>query len=339
MPGQGVTIGVDLGGTKLVAAVVDGAGRPSPPQRWPARVTHYAEALDAISDLVAGLRRVARGRGEDVVAVGVAAAAFLTADRARVRQATNLAGWRDRPFRADLSERLGLPVVIENDADAAVWGEYTHGAGQEERCLVMATVGTGIGGGIVIGGHLITGGSGLAGEFGHLQVVADGLECGCGARGCLELYASGTALVRFARAAAAEPADDAGPLLARAGGELERIDGPLITALAIDGDPLARRALADLGQWVGRGLAQVATVLDPSMVLIGGGLTDAAGDLVVGPARAEFAACASIRAVRPVPAVRRAALGNAAGLVGAATLASVAGKRSKPHESEMVTRW
>jgi len=339
MPGKRVTIGVDLGGTKLVAAVVDGDGRLSSLQRWPARVAPYDEALDAISELVARLRRVAQDGGDEVVAVGVAAAAFLTADRARVRQATNLVGFRDRPFRADLSERLGLPVVIENDADAAAWGEYAHGAGKNERCLVMATVGTGIGGGIVVDGRLITGGAGLAGEFGHVQVVTDGLECGCGARGCLEQYASGTALVRFARAAAADHAGDTGPLLARAGGDPERIDGPMITALAREGDPLARRALADLGRWVGLGLAQVATVLDPSVVLIGGGLTDAAGDLVVDPARAAFGSCASLPGVRPVVPVRRAGLGNAAGLVGAASLASRAAKRTKPHEPEMVTRW
>ena len=194
-----VTIGVDLGGTKLVAAIVDADGRVSSLRRWPGRVSGYDDALGAITALAGELRQDAEAAGDTVVAVGVAIAAFLTADRDRVRDATNLTGWRDRPLRADLSERLGLPVVIENDADAAVWGEYVHGAARGEPCVVMATVGTGIGGGIVVGGALVRGGFGLAGEFGHLVVVPDGRPCGCGTRGCLEAYASGTALTRSVR--------------------------------------------------------------------------------------------------------------------------------------------
>jgi glucokinase len=212
-----VTIGVDLGGTKLLAALVDADGRVSSLRRWPVRAAGYHQALDAIAELVGDLRREAEDRGGEVIAVGVAIAAFLTADRERVRDATNLVGWRDRPFRADLHERLRLPVVIENDADAAVWGEYAHGAAGGERCVVMTTVGTGIGGGIVIGGNLVRGGFGLAGEFGHLVVAPDGRLCGCGARGCLEAYASGTALVRSVRAAAAAEPERARRLLDRAG--------------------------------------------------------------------------------------------------------------------------
>jgi glucokinase len=317
-----VTIGVDLGGTKLAAAIVDGGGLVSSLQRWPGPVRDYDQALAAIANLVVQLRREAEHRGELVVAVGVAIAAFLTADRDRVRDATNLVGWRDRPFRADLGERVGLPVVVENDGDAAVWGEYMNGAATGERCVAMATVGTGIGGGIVIGGNLISGGFGLAGEFGHLQVVPDGRACGCGARGCLEAYASGTALRRSVRAAAAADPAGARRLLARAAADPDRIDGPAITTLAIEGDPMARRAVGELGEWLGIGLAQVTTVLDPSVIVVGGGLVDAAGDLIVEPARVAYGAALSIRGVRPVAPLRRAGLGNAAGLVGAGALAA-----------------
>jgi glucokinase len=326
-----VTIGIDLGGTKLVAALVDADGRVSSLRRWPGRVSAYDEALDAIAELAGQLQSEAEHRGEEVVAAGVAIAAFLTADRARVRDATNLVGWRDRPFRDDLRERLRLPVVIENDADAAVWGECVHGAGRGQRCVVMATVGTGIGGGIVVEGALVRGGFGLAGEFGHLVVVPDGRLCGCGSRGCLEAYASGTALTRSVRAAAAAEPDGARRLLDRAGGDLERIDGPTITALALEGDPMAVRHLAALGEWLGRGLAQVAAVLDPNVLVIGGGLAEAAGELIAGPARREYAAGVSIRDTRPVGALHLARLGNTAGIVGAGALANAVVERL--HES------
>jgi glucokinase len=321
---KSVTIGVDLGGTKLMAGIVDRQGHVSSLQRWPARVRDYGQALTAIDDLVTQLRREAEQLGETVVAVGVAIAAFLTADRARVRDATNLVGWRGRPFRADLAARVGLPVVVENDADAAVWGEYTHGTASGERCVAMATVGTGIGGGVVIDGNLISGAHGLAGEFGHLQVVPGGHACGCGARGCLEAYASGTALARSARAAAAADRVGAQRLLDRADGDPERIDGPSITALALEGDPLARRVIAELGAWLGTGLAQVTAVLDPSVIVVGGGLVDAAGELLVEPARVAYASALSIRAVRQVAPLRAAGLGNAAGLVGAGARAAMA---------------
>lgn len=317
-----VTIGVDLGGTKLMAAVVDADGHVSSLRRWPGRVPDYDQALGAIAELVEQLRREAQTHGDSVVAVGVAIAAFLTADRDRVCEATNLVGWRDRSFRADLRERLGLPVVVENDGDAAVWGEYVHGAGKGERCVAMATVGTGIGGGVVIGGNLISGGFGLAAEFGHVQVVPDGRACGCGARGCLEAYASGTALTRSVRAAAATDPEGARRLLDRAGGDPQRIDGPIITALAIDGDPMARCAIAKLGEWLGVGLAQVTPVVDPSVILVGGGIVDAVGELIIDSARIAYGARLSIRRFRPLAPLRRASLGNAAGLVGAAALAT-----------------
>jgi glucokinase len=319
-----VTIGVDLGGTKLLAAVVDADGRALSPRRWRGRVSSYQEALDAIAELVGDLRREAEDRGDSVIAVGVAIAAFLTAERDRVRAATNLPGFSDRPFRADLRERLRLPVIIENDADAAVWGEYVHGAGAGERCVVMATVGTGIGGGIVVGGELVRGGFGLAGEFGHLLVVPDGRPCGCGMRGCLEAYSSGTALRDSVRAAAAAEPERARRLLQQAGGDPRRIDGPTITALALEGDPMAVRGLAELGEWLGRGLGQVAAVLDPSVIVIGGGLAEAAGELIAGPARGAFATGLSIRHARPVAPMRLARLGNTAGLVGAGALANAA---------------
>ena len=236
---------------------------------------------------MACLRRAAEDRGDTFVAVGVAIAAFVTAERDAVRAATNLRGWHDRPLRADLRERLGLQVTIENDADAAVWGEYVHGAGAGERCVAMATVGTGSAGGSSPVANSSRGGFGLGAEFGH--VVVGGRICGCGTRGCLEAYASGSALTRSVRAAAKNPVR-ARRLLDRAGGDPECIDGPTITALALEGDPLAFRGLAEIGEWLGRGFALIAAVVDPSVIVIGGGLAEVAGELIAGPARTAYAA-------------------------------------------------
>ena len=327
-----VTIGVDLGGTKLLAAVVHGGGRVSSLRRWPRRVAGYEEAVDAIADLVASLRREAEERGEAVVAVGIAIAAFLTARRDRVRGATYLTAWDDRPFPADLQARVGVPVIIENDADAAAWGEFVLGAGRGEQSVVMTTVGTGIGGGIVVDGHLLRGGFGFGGELGHVVVAPGGRSCGCGSRGCLEAYASGTALTQTVRAAAASDPAGAGRLLERAGGDPEGIDGPAIIAAALEGDRMAVAGLREVGEWLGRGLAQVAAVLDPSVLVVGGGLAEAAGDLIADPARAAYAEAVSIPAVRPLAPIRLAGLGNTAGLLGAATMAMLANdpKKAEP---------
>ena len=332
--GQHLTVGVDVGGTKLVAAAVDAQGRTLAPQRWPEPVRGYEDVLGAITELVDRIRAAAGGA--HVAAVGVAAAVFLDADRRRVRSSTYLVDWHDRPFAADLARRLELPVVVENDADAAAWGEYLHGAGGGARCLVLATVGTGIGGGIVIDGRLVTGGFGLGGELGHLPVVPDGVRCGCGARGCVEQYASGTAIAAAVRSGAVADPTAAARLLARAGGDVERIDGRLITALAREGDELAREALDEAGEWLGRALAQVATIVDPSVVLVGGGLAEAAGDLLLDPVRRSFKAAASIPGVRTLAPIRAAALGNAAGIVGAAALAAARAEAFAGHNSKAV---
>jgi glucokinase len=196
----------------------------------------------------------------------------------------------------------------------------------------MTTVGTGIGGGIIADGHLLRGGFGLAGELGHVVVAPGGRPCGCGSRGCLEAYASGTALTQSVRAAAASDPAAAGRLLERAGGDPEHIEGRTIIAAALEGDPMAVAGLHEAGQWLGRGLAEVAAVLDPSVLVVGGGLAEAAADLIADPARTAYADAVSIPAVRPLAPIRLAGLGNTAGIVGAATIAIVANdpKQSEP---------
>jgi glucokinase len=186
--------------------------------------------------------------------------------------------------------------------------------------VVLVTLGTGLGGGIILGGRLFRGGFGVAAEFGHLRRVPGGLPCGCGNHGCWEQYTSGTALVRQARAAAADDPRAAATLLELAGGQVTGIDGRSVTSAAEHGDPLAVRLLTELGRTLGEGIADLASVLDPALVVVGGGVADA-GDLVLAPARTAFAAALSGASHRPLLRIVAAELGNDAGLVGVADLA------------------
>ncbi len=306
-----VTIGVDVGGTKIAAGVVDAGGGIIDKERVETPAVDADATVQAIVDVTTRLR----DRREGVVGVGISAAGFISADRATVLFAPNMA-WRDLPLRDRLEHALGLPVVVENDANAAAWGEFTHGSAKDADDLLMVAIGTGVGGGIVAAGGLVRGTFGIAAEVGHLRVVPEGYPCGCGQRGCLEQYASGSALVRFAR----ERVAVGDRLLSEADGERTRIDGPLITRLASAGDALSIELLADLGRWLGEGLASLAAVLDPGLIVIGGGVAEA-GDLVIGPAKRAFEATLPATDNRPHAEIRIASLGNEAAIIGAAALA------------------
>jgi glucokinase len=186
--------------------------------------------------------------------------------------------------------------------------------------MVLITVGTGIGGGVVMGGQLIRGAHGIAGELGHVMAVRDGRPCGCGAKGCLEQYSSGNALTRYARAGAQAQPDQAATLLKLVGGDIGKLTGPLVTEAANAGDPVAIDAFAQIGYWLGRGLADLVQILDPQVLVVGGGVIDA-GDLLLTPARAAFLEGLPSRATFPVATIVAASMGNSAGVVGAADLA------------------
>jgi glucokinase len=215
---------------------------------------------------------------------------------------------------------VDLPVVVENDENAAAWGEFAFGSGKDVEHLVMVTVGTGVGGGIVHDGALLRGAAGVAAEIGHLRVVPGGRLCGCGNRGCWEQYASGTALVRDARAAARDDPALAAAVIELAGGDPEQITGPQITQLATQGDQFAIARVDELARWLGEGMATLAAVLDPAVFVVGGGVAEA-GDLLLDRIRQHFAAQLTGRTHRPEIQVRQASLGNDAGLIGAADLA------------------
>jgi len=308
------TVGVDVGGTKIAAGLVDETGHVVARERTESPAKHPAEIVRTIGELVRKL-----SASETVEAVGLSAAGFVDKARAMVVFAPNLA-WRDEPIKRFLEEELDLPVVVENDANAAAWGEFTFGAGEDVEDLLMLTVGTGVGGGSVIDGELFRGGFGMGGEVGHITMVPGGVPCPCGNLGCLESYGSGSALVRMSRELAGSDPDSAKELVERAGGDPARITGPLVTEAAQDGNTFAIARLAELGDWLGQGVATLTAVLDPNVVVIGGGVSEA-GDLLLDPIRDSFERHVTGRGHRPILEIRQAQLGNAGGLIGVADLA------------------
>jgi glucokinase len=309
-----LAIGVDIGGTKVAAGVVDDQGRVLDITRRPTPGNDVAKTEAVIAEVVDELS----GRYE-VSAVGIGAAGWIANDRATVLFSPHLA-WRDEPLRDALAEAIGVPVVVENDANAAAWAEYRYGAARGARVAVMVTMGTGIGGGLVVSGVLYRGAYGIGCEYGHMSVVPDGRRCACGNRGCWEMYASGTALARDARELAAISPVGAHRLMALANGDPEQLTGPLVTQAAREGDPAAVEIYTAMGRWVGRGLANLAAVIDPTVFVIGGGVSEA-GDLLLGPARQAFGESLTGRGFRPAADILLAELGPEAGLVGAADLA------------------
>ncbi len=319
---QKLAIGIDIGGTKVKAGVVDEDGMVLESMVRDTPSTSPTQVEDTIAEIVSVLRE-----RYYVVAVGIGAAGFVDTTRSTVLFSPHLA-WRNEPLRDAVRRRVGLSALVDNDANCAAWAEWRFGAAQNESDLVCITLGTGIGGGLVIGGQLHGGRNGIAGEFGHMQVVKGGHLCECGNRGCWEQYASANALVRDARALAQSGLPRVRPLLDRAAGDLDAVTGLMITQVALEGDPLCVELLCEVGEWLGTGIANLAAALDPGTFVIGGGVSDA-GDLLIGPATECFRRSLTGRGFRPEPRIVRAHLGNQAGMIGAADLARTAARRGR----------
>jgi glucokinase len=310
--GEPHAIGLDIGGTKIAGGVVTAAGVVLERTRVPTPPADEAATLAAMVAVVDELR----SRHPRVDAIGVGAAGMVEWPRGRLRWAPHNA-YRRLELRRLLHERTGLPTVVDNDARAAAWAEARFGAGAGTDDLVLVAVGTGIGGGLVLDGAVYRGAAGLGGEVGHMIVAPDGDPCDCGNRGCLEAMASGSALGRLARAAAAR---DPGGRLATIAGGPERVTGEVVFQAAKEGDQAAIALFERTGYWLGVGIASLITIFDPDVVVVGGGLA-ATGDLLLAPARASMERYVFGRAHRELPPVAPARLGADAGLVGAATLA------------------
>jgi glucokinase len=309
------SIGVDVGGTKVLGGVVDVDGRVLAHARRDTPRQGGAELTETIADVAQELMKAFA-----VGSVGISAAGFVSSDRKTMLASPNIASWNGVDLEHELSEQIGLSVVIENDANSAAWGEARFGAGRGEDHLMLLTIGTGIGGGVIVNGELYRGAFGTAAEFGHMRVVPEGHLCGCGARGCFEQYASGKALLRHAREAINASPEVARNLLSLGDGTSEGVTGKHITDAAHEGDPVALAAFNTTAQWLGAGIASLSVVLDPACVIIGGGVIDA-GEILLTPTRAAVERYMPFAGKHPTPKIIAAELGNEAGLVGVADLA------------------
>ncbi|HVL32245.1 MAG TPA: ROK family glucokinase [Actinomycetota bacterium] len=308
-----VTVGIDVGGTKIAAGVVDESGTIVARRQIPTQAADPVQVVAGITKIATEMKALAPAAR----AVGVGAAGLIDVARGVVIDAPNIA-WQNVHLRAMLEERVKLPVLVDNDANAAAWGEALYGAGKGAGDQVMVTVGTGIGGGLVVNGALYHGALGIGAEIGHMIVHAGGAVCACGARGCLEAMASGTAIGRLARERAHE--EGAAPVIARAG-SVETITGEVVGDAAAHGDPFAADVIAEAGRWLGVGLASLVNLLDPDIIVVGGGAAGGCGELLLEPARRSMASHVVSASLRALPPVVAAALGADAGIVGAATLA------------------
>jgi glucokinase len=308
------TIGVDIGGTSVRAGVVDRYGTVLDTARAPTPTSEGA-LEDAIVSAVSGLAAVHR-----VTAVGLAVAGFVTTDRRSVMFAPHLA-WRDAAVADRISARLNLPVVLEHDANAAVLAEHRFGAARGARVALLVAIGTGIGGGLLLEGKLFRGAYGVAPELGHLSLVPGGRPCPCGKKGCWERYCSGTALATTAVELLARHAGRSTVLGREVAMDKRSVTGRKVAAAARDGDPLAQRAMAELATWLGEGLALVADIYDPEIVVIAGGVSESA-PLFLDEAREHYKKLITGAGYRPLARIRTAQLGDEAAMVGAASLAA-----------------
>lgn len=320
-------MGLDLGGTKLAARVID----PAAPTEvvaearvdTPVGPDAIAGAVVALVDDLSRVPEVAGRGGIGSIGVGVAG---LVDEQAVLRVAPNLPGVRDLALVPVLRSRFGVEVVVDNDANCATWAELRAGAARGCRDAVLVTLGTGIGGGVVAGGRLQRGAHGFAGEPGHMLVDPAGPPCPCGRRGCWERFASGSGLGRLARDAAA--AGRARRVVSLAGGDAEAVRGEHVARAATEGDPEAVAVVREFAWWVALGVANLVNLLDPEVVVVGGGLAEM-GDVLLEPVREAFAGLVLAEEQRGATRIVGARLGAEAGAVGAALLAAdtVGGRR------------
>lgn len=307
-------IGLDVGGTSVRAAVVDEQGSILDTAR-----AGTPSDENALEDAISGVIDELRNRHDDVSAVGLAVAGFVANDRRTVMFAPHLA-WRAAPVADRIAKRVDLPVTLEHDANAAALGEHRFGAARGARVAALVAIGTGIGAGLLLDGEIYRGAYGVAPELGHLTVVPGGRACPCGKYGCWERYCSGTALAATAIELLARYPGQSTVLARETSGDPGSITGRRVAGAARDGDPIAQRAVAELAKWLGEGLALVADVFDPEIVVIAGGVSGSA-TLFLDEAREHYTAAITGARHRPLARIRTAHLGDDAAMVGAAALA------------------
>lgn len=312
MPGPTYFGAIDLGGTKILSLVADAGGKVYGEDRRPARTGEGLEALMRRMEESLAVARGAAGLKEaDLAAVGIASPGAVDVARGVVPDAPQLPGWKDVPLRDLMEKQLGLPVALENDATAAALGEHTFGAGRGSQYMLFLTVSTGIGGGIIIDGQLYRGKSGAAGELGHVTIDPDGPPCGCGARGHLEAFASGSAIARHGQALLERKE---APILARLAAKEGPVTAEMMHRAALEGDEGCRQAFQEAGRYLGIALASFVNIFNPELIVIGGGVANT-GELLLGPARRTMEELAMTQPLRDVR-LALGQLGDRAGALG-----------------------
>ncbi|CAB4553247.1 MAG: ROK family protein [Actinobacteria bacterium] len=308
-------IGIDIGGTKIAGALVDDAGNILQEIKIPSPIDDSDQMIRAIGSVISELEQ-----GEQVIGVGVAAAGFMSVDREIMYHSPNISAWRNEPLKKRIASQTKLPVMLENDANAAGWAEFRFGAGAGRRGMVMLTIGTGVGGAIISDGVLLKGGFGIGGELGHVVLVPGGRDCGCGQKGCVESYCSGTALLKSARELA-QSSEPKAKRLQELMNETGELSGEQVYQAILENDLGATELLAELGHYLGTAIGTIyVPVLDPELVVIGGGVS-AVGEKLLDPIQAAFEKSMPAKGYRPVLEIVKAKFLNQAGLIGAADLA------------------
>lgn len=308
-----LTIGIDIGGTKVLGGVVDASGKIIESAR---RVTPAAGGKELIATIVELIKEL--NSKHEIAGIGICVAALISADQGTIVGAPNIANLSELNFVAEIKKVFDLPVIAENDANAAMWAEYKFGSAKGFNPVMFFIIGTGMGGGLVIDGKLFRGANGIGAEFGHMIVQPKGILCGCGAHGCIEQYASGSALMRYAKdAITADPT--AGKALLDAAGVINNLTGEILTEAAKNGDQLAISAFNKQADWLGSACASYTLLLDPQAIVVGGGVVQA-GELFLAPVRAAMEKYMPFAGTHLLPKVIAAKFGNDAGVIGAADL-------------------
>lgn len=316
--GTTVTVGIDLGGTKVATALVEANGNVVTTGRATTGIA--ADPQATVTTITANVKDICASLAEvQVIGVGVGAAGQIDPATGTVRSSPNLPGWNNVPLQAELQQALRLPVVVVNDVQAAAWGEWRYGAGQGVTDMVCLFVGTGIGGGVIAAGGLLAGCGGSAGELGHTVIERNGPECRCGNRGHLEATAGGWAIAQRASEAVVADPEAGATLLALAKGNGDELTAAHVSQAAHQGDPLAQRLVTETGDALSVGIASLVNAFNPCLVVLGGGVVEGLPELVE-MAQERVPRYALAAAVEPLR-ITKAALGEHAGVIGAAALA------------------
>ena len=312
--GSDLTIGIDIGGTKISVGVVDSSGNLIDSSRCSTPTEGGKELISSVINLIKEFNKKYEIKG-----IGISIAALISSDYGTIVGAPNIANLSKLNFANEIKEEFKLPIIIENDANAAMWAEFKFGNAKGLNPVMFFIIGTGVGGGLVIDGKLFKGANGIGAEFGHMCVVPNGLLCGCGSKGCIEQYASGGALIRYANEALLANPDKSEEVLSFGEGKLS---GTALTKAAKAGNELALAAFSKQADWLGLACASYSLIIDPQAIIIGGGVVDA-GELFLAPVRAAMRKYMPFAESHVPPKIIAAKFGNDAGLIGAADLVRV----------------